>query len=254
MDVAAVPSSFLALASVLLVSAVSFVGILFVGRHDHGMEQKLFLFISFAIGALLGDVFIHILPDIAAEGGDAFPVASLIVVGGILGSFVLEKFIHWRHCHTVDCSDHVHPLGMVSLVGDAAHNVVDGILIASSYLVSVPTGLATTVAVILHEIPQEVGDYAILLHSGYTRRRALFLNFLTGLTALGGALLVLLLHASLSDVERYLLPLVAGNFLYIAVADLLPELHKQTKIAHSLLQFIGVLLGIMLMFLLTFLE
>lgn len=242
------------LGSVVLVSLVSLVGLLFVGLHDHWLQRSLSFLISFAVGGLIGDVFIHILPEMVTVEQEFFPTASFLIAVGILLSFLLEKVIHWHHCHRIDCPTRPHPLGTVSLVGDAAHNITDGFLIASSYLVDTGTGIATTVAVLLHEIPQEIGDYAILRHSGYSHGRTLFLNFLTALTALVGAMLVLALHVSLPNIERSLLPLVAGNFLYIAVADLLPELHKQTKILSSLLQLVGVTAGIGVMSLLKLLE
>ncbi|OGJ55488.1 hypothetical protein A3D88_04500 [Candidatus Peribacteria bacterium RIFCSPHIGHO2_02_FULL_52_16] len=250
-------SSFYTIASVLIVSFVSLTGILLLGLNKRLMNQSIFVLISIAIGTLIGDVFIHILPEMAESGAAFFPTASLIVALGIILSFILEKILHWHHCHTLDHDHHHHqprPMGLIALVGDAAHNILDGLLIAGSYLVDIPTGIATTIAVVLHEIPQEIGDYAILIHSGYSKSRALLFNLLTALTALLGAVAVLLLSNTILDLERYLLPLVAGNFLYIAVSDLLPELHKQTKVSHSVLQIIGVLLGIGFMFALTLLE
>ncbi|MBI2635722.1 ZIP family metal transporter [Candidatus Peregrinibacteria bacterium] len=234
--------------SVLLVSAVSLAGIALIGLSDDAFARALSILISFAVGGLLGDVFIHILPEISSYGPEFFQSASLIILGGILLSFLLEKIIHWRHCHSPDCPEHPRALGLVSLFGDAVHNFSDGLLIAGSYLVNVPTGIATTLAVVLHEIPQEIGDYAILRHSGYTRSRAIFLNFLTALMAVAGATLVLLLQKTLPNMERYLLPLVAGNFLYIAIADLLPELHKQTRAIRSAMQLLVALAGVAVMF------
>lgn len=245
---------FYTIGSVIIISLVSLSGILLLGLSRTLLHELLFLLISFAVGGLVGDVFIHILPEIAEGDSSFFPIACLLILLGILLSFVLEKIIHWRHCHTVDCPDHAKPLGMITLLGDAAHNLIDGFLIAGSYLVDVPTGIATTIAVVLHEIPQEMGDFSILLHSGYSKGQAIWLNVLTAFTAVIGALLVLLLHGSLPDLARYVLPLVAGNFLYIAVADLLPELHKQTRIMHSLQQLACVSAGVGLMFVLTFLE
>ncbi|NOS68111.1 MAG: ZIP family metal transporter [Candidatus Peribacteraceae bacterium] len=247
-------TSLYTIGSVLLVSIVSFSGIAVLGMRHAFVNRILSVLISFAVGGLLGDVFIHILPEMTEGHPEFFPTASLIILGGVLLSFLLEKIIHWHHCHHVDCEDHRQPLGIISLVGDAAHNMTDGLLIATSFLVDVPTGIATTIAVILHEIPQEIGDYAILLHSGYTRGRALFLNFVTALTSVVGAAIVLVLQSSLPNLEKYLLPLVAGNFLYIAIADLLPELHKQTRVSQSMLQLLGVLAGIVIMFGLTLLE
>lgn len=244
----------LSIGSVVAVSLVSLVGIVVLGLKKELKDELLSILISFAVGALIGDVFIHILPEMAEGDGAFFPTASLIIVAGILLSFLLEKVIHWRHCHSLECDEHPKSLGFVSLVGDAAHNITDGILIASSYLVSVETGIATTVAVLLHEIPQEIGDYAILIYSGYSKARAIVLNLLTAGGAIVGALFVLTLQGALPNIERYLLPIVAGNFLYIAVADLLPELHKHTRISHSALQLLGVLAGIAIMFGLTLVE
>ncbi len=241
--------------SLLIVSLVSLIGVLLIGLNEDRINRILFVLISFAVGGLLGDVFIHILPKMVEGGVEGFPTTSLFIVLGIILSFILEKIIHWRHSHTIHHDEHHHmPLGTLSLIGDAAHNFTDGILIAGSYLVSIPTGIATTVAVILHEIPQEIGDFAILLYSGYAKRKAILFNLLTALSAFMGAFLVLALRTSVPDLESYLLPIIAGNFLYIAVADLIPELHKQTRLKHSLVQLLGVGAGYALMFLLTFLE
>ncbi|MBI1934179.1 ZIP family metal transporter [Candidatus Peregrinibacteria bacterium] len=246
--------AFLSIGSVALVSLASLVGLFFVGLRDRWMKRRLFFLISFAVGGIIGDVFVHILPKMIEGEGVFFPTASFMIAIGILLSFMLEKGIHWHHCHMVDCPIRPRSFGTVSLVGDAAHNFADGLLIAGSYLVDMQTGIATTVAVLLHEIPQEIGDYAVLLYSGYSRSRALFLNFVTALTAVTGAAFALSLRASLPNMEHYLLPLVAGNFLYIAIADLLPELHKQTDLRHSLLQIAGVTAGIGIMLGLTLLE
>lgn len=242
------------LGSIFLVSAVSLVGVALAGIKKNAIERGMLLLISFAVGGLLGDVFLHILPELAEDADGGFPSASPVIAGGILLSFILEKVIRWRHCHTLDCPTHVRPLGTIALVGDAAHNLTDGILIASSYLVDVHIGIATTIAVLLHEIPQEIGDFAILLHSGYTKSRALLYNGLTALASFVGAAVVLVLQSSVADLARVLLPLVAGNFLYIAVADLLPELHKQTRAVGTLLQLLGIALGLALMFSLTLLA
>ena len=240
--------------SVLLVSAVSLVGIAFVFLRNRSMERILFPLVSFAAGGLIGNVFLHLLPEIAAEDPTFSLRSSTLIVMGILVSFFIEKIILWRHHHCLGCDAHTKTAGPMILVGDAAHNITDGILIASSYLVDVQLGIATTIAVILHEIPQEIGDFAVLLYSGYAKTRAILLNFLSALTALLGAIAVLLLHTSLPHIERYLLPIIAGNFLYIAIADLLPELHKQTKLQHATMQLIAVAAGILLMFALTFAE
>lgn len=199
--------------------------------------------VSFSTGALLGNVFLHILPELSTEAG-LFEQLLIIVLVGFLLSFILEKFIYWRHCHSLECGEHVHPVGPLILVGDAAHNIIDGVLIATAYLVSFPLGVATTLAVLLHEIPQELGDFAVLIHSGFSKRKALLFNFLSALTAFIGAALVLMLARDVTGLEMLLLPLVAGNFLYIAGSDLIPELHRESHLQKSLLQLVWMIAGI----------
>ena len=233
--------------SVLLVSAISLVGA-FVLVSREWLQRILLPLVSFAAGGLLGHVFFHILPEVAEDYGDRFATASALIGVGIIFSFIVEKFIRWHHHHDLDC--HTHPVGAIAIIGDAVHNITDGVLIATSYLVDVRLGIFTTIAVIIHEIPQEIGDIAILIYSGYSRTRALFWNFVSALSAFVGAILVLSLNSTLPDIEFYILPIVAGNFLYIAIADLIPELHKQTKVGHSLFQLVGGGAGLLVMLLL----
>lgn len=145
------------------------------------------------------------------------------------------------------CKDHVHPLAYMNLIGDAVHNFIDGVLIAGSFLLSVPVGIATTIAVVLHEIPQEMGDFGVLLHSGMKPGKALLFNFLSAATAILGAVLVLVLGANI-DITAYVVPITIGGFLYIANADLIPELHKETKVSQSILQLVGFFIGILIMY------
>jgi len=236
--------------SVLFVSLVSLAGVILLLLHDRALKKVLLYFVSFSTGALLGSVFLHFLPEIAEHAGH-FSDAMLYVLLGVLGSFIIEKFIHWRHCHDLDCKANIHPAGVLVLVGDAAHNILDGILIATSYLVSVPLGISTTVAVLLHEIPQEIGDFVVLLHSGFTRKKALFFNLLSALTAFIGAIFAILLSTHIEGIEHVLVPIAAGNFLYIAGADLIPELHKETHPMKALLQLVFMIAGIALMYFLA---
>ena len=231
-----------ALVSVLIVSLVSLVGIALLSLQEKIIKKLLLYLVSFATGALFTNVFGHLLPEIVEESHDLSRSFLLIFIG-ILFSFVIEKFIHWRHCHTLACHHQVHPVGKMMLIGDGAHNMMDGILIATAYLASIPLGIATTVAVIFHEIPQEIGDFSVLLHSGYSRRKALALNFVSALTAVLGTMVVLLLHESVHGIEQVLLPLTAGNFLYIAGSDLIPELHKETRLGRALLQLLCIIAG-----------
>ncbi len=242
----------LTIVSVLTVSAVSLSGVIILLMHDRLMKLVLPILVSVSAGALLGDVFLHMLPEMTEEGLSEWSWTMVLV--GILASFVLEKFIHWHHCHVVECDDHHHPLGIMNLVGDFLHNALDGILIAGSFLVSTELGIATTFAVLLHEIPQEIGDVGVLLYSGFSKMRTLLFNVGTALSAVLGAVIVLLLDAPSDQIGSFLVPFAAGNFLYIAGSDLIPELHKETNVGKSLQQLLGILAGIGAMAALLFLE
>lgn len=241
-----------ALGSVILVSAVSLIGAILFTIKSHVLTRAMLLLISFSTGAMFGDVFIHMLPEMVEAGSTQ--QTWLLVLGGILASFILEKFIHWHHCHGESLEEHHHPVGIMSLVGDVVHNALDGILVAGSYLVSVEVGMATTIAVIFHEIPQEMSDLSILLHSGFTKAKALLFNFLTGFAAVLAALAVLFFQNDMASLGAMILPFAAGNFLYIAGSDLIPELHKETRFSHGVLQLIGIAIGIAFMGALTILE
>lgn len=247
------------LLSVGAVGLVSFVGVFTLALNEKRLRAALFLLVALATGALFGDVLIHLLPEIF-ESAEKPLAAALTVLGGILLFFVLEKFLHWHHAHGVDdCAapEHHHSarhLGHLNLLADGLHNFLDGLIIGASYLASPTIGLASTLAVVLHEIPQEIGDFAILLHSGFSRRRALFLNFISAMLAGGGALLALILGGRSSALVAWLPALAAGGFLYLAGSDLVPELHKTTELKKSLLQFAAMLVGIALMAALVWIE
>jgi zinc and cadmium transporter len=239
--------------SVAVVSAISLTGILLLSFKEDVFRKYLSLFISVAVGALLGDSFIHLIPE-AFAGVENTNVVGLLIIAGVLSFFVLEKFLHWHH-HGEDAEkSHIHPVGKLILVSDGVHNFLDGVIIAASFTVSPPVGFATTLAVGLHEIPQEVGDFAVLLHAGYTKQRALWLNFLSALSAILGAMVFFAIGEFAAPLTAYFIPLTAGGFIYIAVADLIPELQKTKQVRDSAYQLIAVLSGIAMMMGLTFLE
>ncbi|MEK7563083.1 MAG: ZIP family metal transporter [Patescibacteria group bacterium] len=246
-------ASFSAIVAVLVVSAISFVGIALFAVSEAFIRRSLVYLVSLAAGVLLGEVFIHILPEITEETG-LLPATSMAILIGIIASFVIEKIIHWHHCHVLPSSDHHHPVGMLTLVGDGIHNIVDGALIAGAFLVSTEIGIATTIAIALHEIPQEISDYALLIYSGYTRGKALLWNFCSALASVLGAAFVLLSRSEHPAFLPLLMAFAAGNFLYIAGADLIPELHKETRLRSALTQLILICGGIGLMQVLTVLE
>lgn len=239
--------------SVIFVSLLSFVGVLFIAIKEEKLKKILLFLVSFAAGGLLGDSFIHLLPEAIKESGFTLGV-SLAVLVGLLLFFVLEKFICWRHCHIPTSKSHPHPVVFMNLIGDGFHNFIDGAVISASFLTSFPLGIATTLAVVLHEIPQEIGDFGVLLHGGLSKTKALVFNFASALAAVGGAILVLILGERIIGVSQLLIPFTAGGFIYIAGSDLIPELHKETNLAKSLIQMVGLILGIGIMLILLFIE
>ncbi len=212
--------------------------------------------ISFAIGALLAVAFWGLIPHAFEEvNPDQFQALSGTILAGILGFFVLEKLLIWRHCHSGSCEahgddEHTHyhghkSVGTLIIIGDGIHNFVDGILIAAAFLTDVKLGIVTSLAVAAHEIPQEVGDFAILLQSGYSKSKALFYNVLASLTTIIGGVLAYYSLEDLHETLPFFLALASSSFIYIAVADLIPSLHKQTEIKTSLHQILLILAGVL---------
>ena len=217
--------------------------------------------VSFAIGALLGAAFLEVLPHAITASGDATSTSAL-VLSGILAFFILEKLVLWRHCHTEACEGHephVHAVpvlhgaqvsfdggrsGLLILIGDTFHNFVDGVLIAAAFMQSIQLGIVTALAMIAHEIPQEVGDFVILLHSGYSRAKALAFNLLSSLATLLGGLLAYFALSSAQGAVPVFLALGAASMIYVAVADLIPGLHKRTELKATLQQVLLICGGI----------
>lgn len=197
--------------------------------------------VSYAVGTLLGAAFLGMLPR-ALEGGNRRAVLSTTLLGLVL-FFTLEKWVLWRHCHQPECDIH-SSAGPLILIGDAFHNFVDGFAIAAAFLVSIPLGISTSLAVIAHEIPQELGDFAILLESGYGRGQALVFNLLPSAATLPGALIAYLALSALSRIIPYVLAVSAASFIYIAAADLIPGLHREISPRSGLRQMVLLLAGI----------
>ena len=237
--------------SVTIVSLLSLLGLIAFPFGEEKIQKFLIWAVAFAGGTLLGDAFLHLIPE-SYKAGSGIGI-SFSLMAGMLAFFVLEKFIHWHHCHEIDCEQHNQTFSYVIMVGDAAHNFIDGMIIAASYMVSIPIGIATTLAVVAHEIPHEVGDFASMLYGGFSKRKALWYNFLAGIVAIFGAVAVLLINGSITNITYYLIPFAAGGFIYVASADIIPELHKSTKISHSLGQFFLIVLGMGVMWVLLIL-
>jgi len=248
------------LLSVFAVSAISLIGIFFISFNASRLKWLLLFFVGIAIGALLGDALIHLLPEAGHEIGPKN--AALWALVGIFIFFVLEKVLHWHHHHGIhesktleeceDCDDKVKPFGVLIIVSDGLHNVIDGVIIAAGFLISVEVGIATTIAVALHEIPQEIGDFGVLLHAGFSRMQALIANFASGLSALLGAGVVLFIGTSIEGVVPILSAIAAGGFIYIAMTDLIPELHEHQQA--SIMQVLAIAIGVFIMIGLGYIE
>ena len=241
-----------ALVSVLIVSAVSLIGIITLWLRLSLLKKIVLLLVSFSAGALLGDVFFHLFPEMAEEW--RLLSSSLWVLWWIFFGLITEKIIRRNHCHMPITKEHKHPFAIMNLVWDIVHNLIDWLIIGASYLVSIPVGIATTIAVVLHEIPQEIWDFGVLIHGGFSKKRALLLNFLTALTAVVGVLIAFVLYRYAAGMVTILIPFAAGTFIYIAGSDLIPELHKENKLSQSIPQILFFLLGIWIMSVLLFIE
>ncbi len=238
-----------AIISVVIISLVSLVGAISLPFKTEKLKTIMIYVLAFSAGAMLGDTFIHLLPDAVREHGATLSV-GLFVLCGIAFSFILEKLVHWRHCHMPITKTHVHSFAIMNMVGDIVHNFIDGIIIGVSYLVSLPVGIATTTAVVIHEIPHEMANFGVLIHGGFSKTKALLYNFLTALVAILGTIAALIIGSASASLTTFFVPFTMGTFIYIAGADLIPELHKETAPLKSILQFIFFSLGIALMALL----
>jgi zinc and cadmium transporter len=235
---------FWSLASTFIVSLISLVGIFTLAIKDNLLHKVLFCLIGFSAGALIGSAFLHILPE-CLENSKSTTVFSYLILGIII-FFIMERFLHWRHCHEEGVCK-THAFTYLTLVGDGFHNFIDGMVIAASFVVSFQLGLVTTLAIILHEIPQELSDFAVLVYGGFTKKKALLFNFASALMAMFGALAGYFINDYIQGFSNFILPLTAGGFIYIATSDLIPELHKENDLKRSMAAFSAFLLGIVFM-------
>ena len=244
----------LSISAVVIISLISMIGILALWLKEQQLKKILLYMVSFSAGALLGDAFIHLIPE-AVEGIGFGISISMYILFGIIFSFILEKFLRWRHCHIPTSSEHPHSFAVMNLFGDAIHNLIDGLIVGGSFIVSFPVGMASTLAVVFHEIPQELGDFGVLIHGGFSKRKALGFNLLTALTAIIGTIIALTFGSIIEGFTPLLLSFSAGNFIYIAGSDLIPELRKdEANFKKSTLQIISICLGIGTMLILLLFE
>jgi zinc and cadmium transporter len=241
-----------AIASVFSVSLISLIGIMTLSINVNKLRSILIYLISFSAGALLADAFLHLIPEVSGNGLSIY--SSLIIILGIMGSFLIEKIINWRHCHLPITKTHVHSFAYINLVGDSVHNFIDGLIIGASFLVNGAVGFSSAIAIIFHEIPQEIGDFGVLIHGGFSAKKALLYNFLTALFAVLGTILALLIGGYTQNLTIFLIPFAAGNFIYIACSDLIPELHKDCSKKTSIKQAVAFIFGVLIIASLIFIE
>ena len=235
------------LASVTVVSLISFVGVIFIGLKESLLRRIVMVLVGFASGTLLGGAFFDLLPEAVNMINPPITIFYFVILG-IIVLFSIEKFLYWRHCHEEECQ--VHTFAYINLVGDGVHNFIDGMIIAATFVFSFELGFITTLAVISHEIPQEIGDFGVLIYGGLSKRKALTYNFISALTAILGAIVTYYVVFLRSN-YALLVPFAAGGFIYIAATDLMPELHKKSHAGESIIQLLSILLGLGLMAYLT---
>jgi zinc and cadmium transporter len=235
----------LALLSTIIVSLISLIGIIFISLTEDKIKSIVFILVSFAVGALIGTSFLHLIPE-SYEAFSNSKVPSILICLGIILFFIAERLLNWHH-HKVEVSK-IKPFGKINLLIDGLHNFTDGILIAAAWMTNPATGIATTIAVITHEIPHEIGNFGILVHAGYTKTRALMWNFVSAITAIIGTLITLWIGNRVVAIISYIIPFAAGGFIYLACSDLIPELNKQNSKKTILLQVFMVITGILLMY------
>jgi len=238
---------FYAIMAGLIVSLIGLGVFLLLLWQEKFSRKVLFYLVSFSAGALIGGAFFHLLPEAIAEQGDSLKVFIYVLVGFCL-FFILEKFLRWHHCHDKDCQDKTH-LGYMNLIGDGIHNFIDGLIIVSAFMANTALGIVTTISIISHEIPQEMGDFGVLLYSGMKKTKIISYNFLVALLAILGVISGYILINWVSGLNNLLLPAAAGGFIYIATTDLIPELQREINAKSSFYNFFVFIFALIFMFL-----
>lgn len=240
-----------ALIASLTVSLISLIGVFALLIKDDVLRKAIIFLVAFAAGGLIGGAFLDLIPEAAEYVSDITQLFLYVILGYVL-FFILEKYLHWRHCHAPECK--LHQFTYLNIVGDIVHNFSDGLIIGAVFLVDIKVGIAATLAIIFHEIPHELGNFMILVYGGFSKLKALFFNFLSSLFAIAGTMAGYYLAGNIGGFSRLLLPVAAGGFIYIASCDLIPELHKERDGRRSALIMVTFVLGIVLMYFLKLIE
>lgn len=229
----------------IVIALIAFIGILTLAMKERLLNKILLVLISLSAGALMGGAFLHLLPEAVESNADAN--VFLIVLVGFILFFIIEKVLYWRHCHKGKCD--VHTFHYMNLIGDSIHNFIDGLIIAASFVVSTPLGLTTALAIAAHEIPQEIGDFGVLIYGGFEKKKALLINFTIALIVVVGGIVGYFISKSIEQAVVFLLPFAAGGFIYIAATDLIPEIRKEVDVKNSLATIAVFICGILIMWL-----
>ena len=242
-----------AIISAFLVSLISLIGIILFPIKFERLKKVLIYFISFSTGALFGGAFFHLLPEIVEEIGFTFYVSSLLLAG-IIFFFLLEKVIHWHHNLSQFEKEHTHPLAAMCLVGGTFHHFLDGLIIGASYLVSIPAGIAITIAIALHKLPKEIGWFGVLVHGGLSKTKAITYNYFSSMFTIIGAIVALVASNYIKNIQFFIIPISVGGFIYLAGSDLIPELQKEHGLKKSILQLVAIIAGLVVMALLLLVK
>ena len=236
--------------STFLLSLITFVAVILLSLKKNFLDKIIYMLVAIAAGTMLGSAFLHLLPE--ALEMVAPEIVLKAVLFSMLGFYLLEKIMHWHHPHAE--SDHVHSFGYLNLFGDIIHNFIDGLILASAFMVDWQLGFVTLFALALHEIPQELSDFGVLVYAGFTKKKAILVNFFAGVASVLGGIIGYVLSSSAEMFVPYLLPIAAGGFLYIATSDLVPALKRESDYKRSIIATIMLMVGVALSFLLGAIE
>lgn len=245
-----------AIGSVVIVSLMSLVAAIPLILHKKPSKDLLVFLLSVSVGVLLATVFIDFIPEAMHNSEEDGPIGmALILLSGFLVMFVIEKFVHLHHSHKCEEGDvgheHAYHIAPINLIGDGVHNFIDGLVIAGSYMVNVGLGVAATISIIFHEIPQEIADFGVLLHSGMSKKKAVIFNLFSAATAIVGAIVGLVFANQIHGFNEFIIPFAAGNFLYIAATNLMPQLHRHCKMKDTFIHLFAICIGIGIVVLVT---
>lgn len=235
------------LITTFIIALIAFIGIFTLALKDKVLNKILLVLVSLSAGALMGGAFLHLLPEAVEEAeGTGLNVFILVLVGFLL-FFIIEKGLHWRHCHKGKCD--VHTFHYMNLIGDSIHNFIDGLIISAGFISSIELGITTVIAIGAHEIPQEIGDFGVLIYGGFKKKKAIALNFAIALTIVFGGFVGYFISSTINQAVVFLLPFAAGGFIYIAATDLVPEIKKEIDIRKSMATILVFICGILIMWL-----